>query len=37
VATVSSVGVEGGEEMEELEQEDRGEWIIWSGIAGIWF
>jgi hypothetical protein len=40
VATVGSVGVEGakgGEETKELELEDLGEWIIWSGIAGIWF
>jgi hypothetical protein len=40
VATVGSVGVEGaegGEERKELELEAKGEWIIWSGIAGIWF
>jgi hypothetical protein len=40
VATVGSVGVEsaeGGEERKELELEDESEWIILSGIAGIWF
>jgi hypothetical protein len=37
VATVGSVGVEGGEERNELELEDLGECIIWIGIAGIWF
>jgi hypothetical protein len=40
VATVGLVGVEGvegGGERKELELEDSGEWIIWSGIAGIWF
>jgi hypothetical protein len=28
VATVGSIGVEGGEERKELELEDYGEWII---------
>jgi hypothetical protein len=40
VATVGSFGVEGaegGEERKELVLEDWGEWIIWIGIAGIWF
>jgi hypothetical protein len=34
VATVGLVGIEGGEERKELKLE---EWIIWSGIAEIWF
>jgi hypothetical protein len=40
VATVGSVGVvgvEGGDGRKELELEVQGEWIIWSGNAGIWF
>jgi hypothetical protein len=30
VATVGSVGVEGGEERKELEPEDYGEWNCWN-------
>jgi hypothetical protein len=40
VATVGSAGVEGaegGEERKNLELEGYGKWIIWNGIARIWF
>jgi hypothetical protein len=30
-------GKESGEERKQLVLEGKGEWIIWNGIAGIWF
>jgi hypothetical protein len=35
VATVGSVGVEGGEERKELVLRDSGEWIIWKKPSNL--